>query len=306
MSFALASLIVYTVGVKWRGFNKKEHYSPSHVISLGEKRAIRVIKDARQDLIVHDRTHILRTYPAGLRFTSSNYSPLPFWAAGVQLVSLNWQTCDLGMELNAAMFQRNGRCGYVLKPEFLRVKKSDAKDKEVLGRTERYSLVCEILSAQQLPRPREALPEDSPSILEEAQSFLSAKERPSIALNPFVEAAVHTPPTGNSSVSDSPLRYRTSIVYGNGFNPVFENSRFVIPFKVPADMLDLAFLRLECMVRLGGDEVPLGRCTMSLPVLQPGESPRGVAAHRLTRFMQAIDMFHCTIIWAISTSSPPC
>lgn len=273
MSFALASLIVYTVGVKWRGFNKKEVYSPSHVISLGERRAAKVIKDARQDLVAHDRTHLLRIYPAGMRFTSSNYSPLPFWAAGAQLVALNWQTYDLGLELNSALFQRNGRCGYVLKPDVLREKRADAKDKEILAQTEKYVLICEVLSAQQLPRPREAMPDDSPSIFEEAQSFLAAKEKPAIALNPFVEVCVHAPLTGTSGAQqgiDGPFKYRTPTVFGNGFNPVFESSRFRVPLVVPANMLDLAFLRLECMVRIGNDEVSLGKYTISLPVLQPG------------------------------------
>lgn len=32
---------------------------------------------------------------------------------------------DLGQIMNFAMFQRNGRCGYVLKPEPLRIKDKD-------------------------------------------------------------------------------------------------------------------------------------------------------------------------------------
>ena len=34
---------------------------------------------------------LIRTYPKGVRFDSSNYSPIPMWTCGMQLVALNWQ-----------------------------------------------------------------------------------------------------------------------------------------------------------------------------------------------------------------------
>ena len=75
---------------------------------------------------------------------------------GVQMVALNWQTFDVAAEINAAYFTRNGRSGYALKPPILRAKRSETskKDKEVLGTIEKYVLVVEVLSAQQLPRPK--------------------------------------------------------------------------------------------------------------------------------------------------------
>lgn len=258
MSLSLAALIVYTVGVKWRGLNKKEQYGASHVISLGERRALKTIKEAKTDLVAHCRTHIIRAYPAGTRFTSSNYFPLPFWAVGVQMVALNWQTYDLGAELNTAMFQRNGRSGYVLKPELLRAKRSDEKDKEALARVEKYVLSVEILSAQQLPRPRKAISED-----EDAVGAL----HPHSVMNPFVEVTVHTP----TVTADDAVKYTTCVIHGNGFNPVFSNSKYQIPIHVSPDMLDLAFLRLEVLVQVpNGDNLSLGKYAVSLPVLRPG------------------------------------
>ena len=44
------------------------------------------------DLIKHTKTHVVRTYPKGLRLNSTNYEPHRFWAAGAQLVAINWQT----------------------------------------------------------------------------------------------------------------------------------------------------------------------------------------------------------------------
>jgi len=36
------------------------------------------------------------------------------------MVSLNFQTRDDNIRLNNGLFEDNGRCGYVLKPEFMR------------------------------------------------------------------------------------------------------------------------------------------------------------------------------------------
>ena len=34
----------------------------------------------------------MRTYPAGMRIESSNFNPVIFWAFGIQMVALNYQT----------------------------------------------------------------------------------------------------------------------------------------------------------------------------------------------------------------------
>ena len=92
MSFALIALLVYTVGIKCRGFNKKETYAPEHLFSLSEKVANKIVKQGMIDLIKHNRTHLVRIYPNGTRIDSSNYEPHKYWAAGAQLVAINWQT----------------------------------------------------------------------------------------------------------------------------------------------------------------------------------------------------------------------
>ena len=92
MSFALAGLLVYTVGVKCRGINKKEVYAPEHMFSLSENSANKLLKQGMTDLIKHCRTHLVRIYPKGMRIGSTNYEPHRYWSAGAQLVALNWQT----------------------------------------------------------------------------------------------------------------------------------------------------------------------------------------------------------------------
>eukprot|EP00966_Prymnesium_polylepis_P051165 1184328-Prymnesium_polylepis.1 len=46
--------------------------------------------------IQHRTAHrLLRTYPAGLRFSGKNPTPLPMWLAGVQSMALNFSHNDL-------------------------------------------------------------------------------------------------------------------------------------------------------------------------------------------------------------------
>ena len=99
---ALVSLLVYTVGVKCRGINKKEVYAPEHVFSLSENTANRLMKQSMVDLIKHNKNHLVRIYPKGTRIGSTNYEPHRYWSAGAQLVAINWQTfgaCSLRMSI---------------------------------------------------------------------------------------------------------------------------------------------------------------------------------------------------------------
>lgn len=52
-----------------------------------------------------------RIYPKGGRVDSSNYMPQIFWNNGCQMVSLNFQSPDLGMQLNMGKFEYNGNSG---------------------------------------------------------------------------------------------------------------------------------------------------------------------------------------------------
>ena len=66
---------------------------------------------------------LARVYPGGSRIDSSNYDPSLPWALGCQLAALNAQItgeADAPLFLNHGKFLANGRCGYVLKPPYLR------------------------------------------------------------------------------------------------------------------------------------------------------------------------------------------
>ncbi|KAG6876451.1 hypothetical protein C0993_002988, partial [Termitomyces sp. T159_Od127] len=252
MSARLLSLLVYTVGVKYRGINKKEVYAPEHMFSLSENTANRMLKSntgGMQDIIKHCRTHLVRIYPKGMRLASSNYEPHRYWSSGTQLVAINWQTFDLGYMINHAMFQRNGRAGYVLKPAAL------------LGPAPLPSLPhhfdVSIISAQQLPRPKDSSGHE-----------ISEKN----LVDPFVEVSIHVPDwpstarTGTSPTTPTPARahtYRTGVVKGNGFNPVWEE-KLRIPFECVGDMRDLVFVRFVVRASEKEDVEPLAVYCASL------------------------------------------
>jgi phosphatidylinositol phospholipase C delta len=131
------------------------------MFSLSENIANRMLKagTGMHDLIKHCRTLLVRLYLKGLRLSSTNYEPHRYWSAGAQLVAINWQTFDLGYMINHAMFQRNGRSGYVLKPLALREREKDRgqqiKDKDLFTRRTNHYFDVSITSTQQLPRPKD-------------------------------------------------------------------------------------------------------------------------------------------------------
>ncbi|KZT59958.1 PLC-like phosphodiesterase [Calocera cornea HHB12733] len=264
MSPLLVALLVYTVGVRWRGLNKKEHYAVEHMFSLSERSANKLMRNSMFELIKHNRTHLTRIYPSGTRLSSTNFEPQKYWACGSQLVALNWQTADLGLMINSAMFHRNGRCGYVLKPSALRL-----KDKSLLATREKLLFEVTIISAQQLPRHGD-------------ETRLGKHEGKSV-MDPFVEVSVHVPdwpanlietsfsrPPAVSPALSKTQTARTAVVHDNGFNPVWE-TRLSFSLEVVGGMRDVVFVAFAVR-ELGesDDNAPLAVYVTSLANLQPG------------------------------------
>ena len=99
----------------------------------------------------------MRAYPSGLRVSSSNLDPSVFWRKGVQMVALNWQSCDEGMMLNEAMFA--GEQGWVLKPSGYRsADVSPERATAAIGQGEAIAhktlnLTIQVFAAQNIPLP---------------------------------------------------------------------------------------------------------------------------------------------------------
>ncbi|XP_026884633.1 1-phosphatidylinositol 4,5-bisphosphate phosphodiesterase beta-1 isoform X2 [Electrophorus electricus] len=117
----MSNLVNYVQPVKFYSFEASKKTNRSyHMSSFVETKALEQLTKSPVEFVEYNKLQLSRIYPKGTRVDSSNYMPQVFWNAGCQLVALNFQTIDLAMQLNLGMFEYNGKCGYKLKPEFMR------------------------------------------------------------------------------------------------------------------------------------------------------------------------------------------
>ncbi|XP_075499987.1 phosphoinositide phospholipase C 2-like [Primulina tabacum] len=88
-------------------------------LSLSENELRKAILTYGKDIVRFTERNLLRVYPKGIRFDSSNYNPLIGWMHGAQMVAFNMQGYGRSLWLMHGMFKANGGCGYVKKPNFL-------------------------------------------------------------------------------------------------------------------------------------------------------------------------------------------
>uniref|UniRef100_A0A8C1U8C2 Phosphoinositide phospholipase C n=1 Tax=Cyprinus carpio TaxID=7962 RepID=A0A8C1U8C2_CYPCA len=122
----MSALVNYVQPNKFISFENAAKKNKSFVISsFVETKGESLIAKNAVDWVEYNKRQMSRIYPKGTRVDSSNYSPQPFWTAGCQFVALNYQTMDFPMQLNMALFEFNGRTGYLLKHDVVR--RSDKK-----------------------------------------------------------------------------------------------------------------------------------------------------------------------------------
>ncbi|EGT45328.1 hypothetical protein CAEBREN_19157 [Caenorhabditis brenneri] len=90
---------------------------------------------------------IMRIYPKASRIYSTNYNPMIHWLTGAQMVALNIQTNCSNTQLNYAMFERNGGCGYVRKPDWLRMRDIQLKPFLSIPFTVAYTVEVEVIAS---------------------------------------------------------------------------------------------------------------------------------------------------------------
>ncbi|KAL1703090.1 PLC-like phosphodiesterase [Schizophyllum commune] len=162
ISEPLAELGFYARSMKpGKGWLMQELTDPKHIlINISESGLASLLPASLAPLIAHGLRHLRRIFPRGTRIGSSNPDPLVFWRAGSQVVSLNWQTYDMPMQVNEAMFV--GTPGWVVKPEKLRVVEGEEglvhKFKNLLHHHRRHGggrkkLSAEIYGVSALPPP---------------------------------------------------------------------------------------------------------------------------------------------------------
>lgn len=238
----LGALGVYCAGVKFTGFDTPDAKAYNHIFSFMESSFEKhgKTKDSKKAMDMHNMRYLMRVYPDRTRYASTNFDPLIYWRRGVQMAALNWQTFDLGTQLNQAMFEGGSdQSGYVLKPSELREIQVMPDGWSGTRERKEVSFTIDVISAQQLMRP--------------------ANMASSRTVDPYVEVEVFHPNDKRYKkeadpklpiVSDSPLKYCTSVVPENGFNPIFDN-RF--NFKVTTKYSDLIFVRFSVKMSHNGE-----------------------------------------------------
>lgn len=130
-----------------------------------------------------------------------------------------------------AFYARNGRAGYILKPEALRV-----QNHPVLSyKPTKHKLVIRVISAQQLPRPKDA----------QGREIIDKN-----TVDPYVRVEVHSPTWPTSAMAAAPvknnvdrdLKTRTSVIRNNGFNPRWDET-LELDFDVLGGMSEFVFVR---------------------------------------------------------------
>lgn len=278
---SLGKLGVYTQGIKFNSFISSESQTVNHVFSIAENNFNRICDnpDAKEQLEKHNMRHLMRVYPAAYRFTSSNPDPLKFWRRGVQMVALNWQTYDLPMQMNDAMFASGqDQLGYVLKPRELRqsssLEESDVEPmmpgiSKVQSKFIKFSV--KLISAQQLPRPSRMGPDEILDPYIEIEMFSAEDKGKGLAAG---EGGQDASPRNGMSGIGAPHRRRSRVVQANGFNPIFdEEFKLSLSTKYP----ELVFVRWSVWNSLDGNGYnnnpnldPLATFTAKLSTLQEG------------------------------------
>jgi phosphatidylinositol phospholipase C delta len=120
-SVAYESLIAIHAGKPKGGLKEalKVEIGKVRRLSLSEQALEKAAETHGVDVVRFTQQNILRVYPKGTRFNSSNYKPLVGWMHGAQMVAFNMQGYGRYLWLMQGMFRSNGGCGYVKKPDFL-------------------------------------------------------------------------------------------------------------------------------------------------------------------------------------------
>ena len=240
--------ILGMVGVKYH----KETFDPYQFlpwecISICESDLIKYISvmSNKYKIMEYCKTSFLKIYPDGLRTDSSNQDVVQCWALGCQFCALNLQRTDDDCALiNKMFFKLNGgsKCGYVLKPKWLREFNEETFKKKALNPS--YKIKFEILSGFHLH-----------------MTIPSGKKIKGM----FVEVTFRSPNLFfERSNEEEEKKLVTSIINKNFLHPVFSTNS--ITFNVYEEELSFIFIKLFSENK----DICLGRAVIPIVALNLG------------------------------------
>ncbi|KAA0712069.1 1-phosphatidylinositol 4,5-bisphosphate phosphodiesterase delta-4 [Triplophysa tibetana] len=241
LSKELSNCVVYCKSVHFSGFKHSRIHSKFYEMSsFTESKARKHMREAGAEFVLHNARQLSRVYPSGLRTDSSNFNPQDMWNVGCQIVALNFQTAGVEMDLNDGLFSQNGRCGYVLKPAFMR-NTDKSFDPEIPQNQDGYqplSLYIQVISGQQLPK-------------------VNIKE--GSIVDPLVRVEIHGVPLDQA-------KQETRYIDNNGFNPVWYDT---LQFNIQVPELALVRFVVEDYDKTSKNDF-VGQFTLPFSCIQPG------------------------------------
>ncbi|CAK9806522.1 1-phosphatidylinositol 4,5-bisphosphate phosphodiesterase [Anthophora plagiata] len=255
----LSSMVNYAQPIKFPGFDIAEQKNIHHnMSSFAETAGLNYLKTQAIEFVNYNKRQMSRIYPKGTRADSSNYMPQVFWNAGCQMVSLNFQTADLPMQLNQGKFEYNGSSGYLLKPDFMR--RAD-RSFDPFAESPVDGVIATQCRVQVI-----------------AGQFLSDKK-----VGTYVEVEMYGLPTDTIR-----KEFRTRIVPANGLNPVYNEEPFLFRKVVLPDLAALRFAVYD-----ESNNKLLGQRIVPLDGLQSGY--RHISLRTEANFPMSLPMLFCYI-----------
>ncbi|GAU93265.1 hypothetical protein RvY_05231 [Ramazzottius varieornatus] len=233
----LSALVNYVQPTRLDSFElAKKRNRAYECVSLVEDRAMLLLKKDPVNFIDFNKRQLTRIYPNGTRVKSTNFLPFFYFSSGCQMVALNFQTADLGMQLNTAMFEQNGRSGFLIKPELMRRKDRtlDPFTESPLDGVVPAALTIRILSGLMLSFKR---------------------------ISSFVEVDMY-----GIVVDIDKKNHRTKSCPNNGMNPQYDQSNQ--PFSFRVTLPEMAYLRIS--VREERTSRLIGHCLLPVSKISPG------------------------------------
>jgi len=254
----LSAMVNYTCPMKFQGFDYAEEQNMAFKMSsFAETMALGYLKSQAVEFLKYNKRQLSRIYPKGTRADSSNFMPQIFWNSGCQLVSLNFQTPDLPMQLNQGKFEYNGNCGYLLKPDFMR---REDKQFDPFSETPVDGVIAAQCSVQVI-----------------SGQFLSDKK-----VGTYVEVDMYGLPTDTIR-----KEFRTKVIPSNGLNPVYNEDPFMFRKVVLPELAVLRFGVYDDNGKL------LGQRILPFDDLQAGY--RHIALRTEGNFPMSLPMLFCNI-----------
>jgi len=176
--------------------------------SFSELKLKKLVRKDLNIIVNYNKNHLSRIYPKGTRYDSSNYCPNLGWVTGCSLMALNYQTSDEHFRFNEVKFQENGKCGYLLKPDFLRLENVSYPDTYSNVHAFQFHIIC----AENLPK---------------------SSNNKDVVSNPYVRLQV-------LGVNNDLFDDRSDSIQGNGLAPIFKKK-----FRFEITCSEVAYLRIS-------------------------------------------------------------